>query len=183
MRNFVILTALALSAACQPAPKAKTSTMGGESAAVPAGLSAQDEAAIRAVDTEWARAATAGDGAALTALYTADATLPPPNESVAKGEAVKKYNDDMVNGFSGPTELTTTVVGGQGTKNPKKKNKPKPPNKNGQTNPQTHRRPGRPLPHRARARAGRHGHRLSRAGPEARPQGRDQGAAPRSWPR
>ena len=28
--------------------------------------------------------------------------------------------------------------------------------------------------------AGRHGHRLSRRGPEARPQGRDQGPAPRA---
>jgi ketosteroid isomerase-like protein len=65
-------------------------------------------------DLEWARAVTAGDGAALTALYTSDATLLPPNEPVYKGEAVGKYNDDMTSSFSGPTELTTTVVGGQG---------------------------------------------------------------------
>ncbi len=114
MRNFAILIALALSAACQSAPKAKTATMGVESAAVPAGLSAEDEAAVRAVDVEWARAATAGDGGALTALYASDATLLPPNEPVVKGEAVKKYNDDMTNSFSGPTELTTTAVGGRG---------------------------------------------------------------------
>jgi len=114
MRNFAILTAVALSAACQSAPKTETATMGVESAAVPAGLSAQDEAAVRAVDVEWARAATAGDGDALTALYASDATLLPPNEPVVKGEAVKKYNDDMTNSFSGPTELTTTVVEGRG---------------------------------------------------------------------
>jgi uncharacterized protein (TIGR02246 family) len=114
MRHFVILTALTLSAACQPAPKTQTSTDGAESAAVPAGLSSQDEAAVRAVDREWTRAATAGDGSALTALYASDATLLPPNEPVAKGEAVKKYNIDMVNAFSGPIELTTTAVEGRG---------------------------------------------------------------------
>jgi len=109
-----LVALLLVGAACQPAPKAESATMGAESAAAPAGLSAEDEAAIRAVDAEWARAATAGDGAALTALYASDATLLPPNELVAKGEAMKKYNDDMTNGFTGPTELTTTAVEGRG---------------------------------------------------------------------
>lgn len=88
--------------------------MGDESAAAPAGLSAQDEAAVRAVDVEWTRAASAGDGNALTALYASDATLLPYNEPVAKGEAMKKYNDDMTNSFTGPTKLTTTAVEGRG---------------------------------------------------------------------
>jgi uncharacterized protein (TIGR02246 family) len=114
MRNLVIVTALALTAACQPAPKANTAGEGVESGAISGGFSSEDEAAIRAVDAQWARAATAGDGAALTALYTSDATLLPPNEPVVKGEAVKKYNDDMTNSFSGPTELTTTAVAGGG---------------------------------------------------------------------
>ena len=39
---------------------------------------------------------------------------------------------------------------------------------------------GRPLPHRARARPGRHGHRLPRPRPAARPPGRAQGAPPRA---
>jgi uncharacterized protein (TIGR02246 family) len=112
MRNFIILTVLTLSAACQPTPKPES--MGGESAAAPAGLSAEDEASIRALDAQWARAASAGDGNALTSLYASDATLLPPNEPVVKGGAVKKYNDDMTNSFSGPTELTTTAVGGRG---------------------------------------------------------------------
>jgi uncharacterized protein (TIGR02246 family) len=114
MRNFIFLIALTLSSACQPAPKTETSSEGAGSAAVPAGLSSQDEAAIRAVDREWARAATAGDGIALTAVYASDATLLPPNEPLAKGEAVKKYNVDMTNAFSGPFELTTTDVEGRG---------------------------------------------------------------------
>ena len=114
MRHFVLLSALALTAACQPASKAGTTNAGVESGAATTGFSSQDEAAIREVDAEWARAATAGDGAALTALYTSDAILLPPNEPVVKGDAVKKYNDDMTTGFSGPTELTTSAVEGEG---------------------------------------------------------------------
>jgi uncharacterized protein (TIGR02246 family) len=112
VRNFAFLAALTLGAACQPAPK--TETMAAESTRAPAGLSAEDEAAIRAVDAEWARAASAGDANALTATYASDATLLPPNEPLVKGEAVKKYNVDMANAFSGPFELTTTAVEGRG---------------------------------------------------------------------
>ena len=114
MRNLAILTALALSAVCQPAPKTETVAMGGGSEAAPAGLSDADEKAIRAVDAEWSRTASAGDENGLTALYAADATLLPPNEPVAKGEAMKKYNADMTSNFSGPIELTTTAVEGRG---------------------------------------------------------------------
>jgi uncharacterized protein (TIGR02246 family) len=101
-------------AACQPAPKSETTTMAGESAAAPAGLSTQDEAAVRAVDAEWAKAASAGDGNAVAALYAADASLLPPMEPVRRGEEAKKYWVDFTNGFSGPTELTTTAVEGRG---------------------------------------------------------------------
>jgi uncharacterized protein (TIGR02246 family) len=114
MRHLVILTALTLGTACQPAPKTQTTTEGAESAAAPAGLPSQDEAAVRAVDAEWARAATAGDAKALTAVYASDATLLPPNEPVVKGEAVGKYNADMAAAFSGPFELTTKAVEGRG---------------------------------------------------------------------
>jgi uncharacterized protein (TIGR02246 family) len=114
MRHIVFLTALTLSAACQPAPKSETSSQGAESAAAPAGLSAEDEAALRALDAEWARAATAGDGKAVAALYAADATLLPPMEPPKQGEAAKKYWVDFTDGFSGPAELTTTTVEGRG---------------------------------------------------------------------
>jgi uncharacterized protein (TIGR02246 family) len=114
MRKLAMLAALALSAACRSAPKADTATMGAESAAVPAGLSAKDEAAIRSVDSAWARAASTGDKDALTALYTSDATLLPPGEPAAKGEAMKRYNAAMVEGFTGATELRTTAVEGRG---------------------------------------------------------------------
>ena len=114
MRYLVILSALALSTACQPAPKTQTSTEGAASAAAPAGLSSEDEAAIRAVDAEWARAATAGDAKALTAVYASDATLLPPNEPNVKGEAVGKYNADMLSAFPAKMELTTEAVEGRG---------------------------------------------------------------------
>jgi uncharacterized protein (TIGR02246 family) len=121
MRNVMLLAVLTL-AACQATPKTETmksqSAGGGpageESAGASAPLSAQDEAAIRAVDAEWARAASAGDAKALTATYSSDATLLPPSEAIVKGEAVGKYNDAMTGGFSGPTELTTTAVEGRG---------------------------------------------------------------------
>jgi uncharacterized protein (TIGR02246 family) len=114
MRYLTMLIALSLSTACQPASKAETSTEGAETAAVPAGLSSEDEAAIRAVDSAWGRAASAGDADALTALYTSDATLLPPNEPAARGNAVKEYNANMAKAFSGPFELTTEAVEGRG---------------------------------------------------------------------
>jgi len=88
--------------------------MAGESGAAPAGLSAQDEAAVRAVDAEWARAASAGDGNAIAALYATDATVLPPMEPLRQGEAAKKYWVDFTNSFSGPIELATTAVEGRG---------------------------------------------------------------------
>lgn len=114
MRNLSLLGALALCAACQPAPKSETPAAGVESAAAPASFSAEDEAAVRAVDAAWAKAATAGDAEALTALYASDATLLPPDELPAKGEEMKKYNAAMTGGFTGPIELTTTAVEGHG---------------------------------------------------------------------
>src|ERR1051325_12213011 len=45
------------------------------------------------------------------------------------------------------------------------------------------RRPRRPLPHRGRAWCGRDGHRVPRPGPEARPEGRVEGPAPRAGSR
>ncbi|HEX2450665.1 MAG TPA: SgcJ/EcaC family oxidoreductase [Gemmatimonadales bacterium] len=108
-------------AACQPAAKTETATTAGDAAgdvagasAAPAGLSAEDEAAVRAVDAEWARAFTAGDGKAVAALYATDATILPPMEPMKKGEAAKTYWIDFANNFSGKAELTTTAVEGRG---------------------------------------------------------------------
>ena len=112
--RFGVVALLLWSAACQPTPKTETATMGGASEAAPGGLSASDEAAIRALDAEWSRAAAAGEGNAIAALYTTDATILPPMEPARQGEAAKKYWVDFTDGFSGPVELTTTAVEGRG---------------------------------------------------------------------
>jgi len=74
----------------------------------------RDKASVKAVDEEWARAAKAGDGPAIAALYTTDAVLLPPSEPIVKGEAAKKYWVDFGNGYAGPTELNTMTVEGAG---------------------------------------------------------------------
>jgi uncharacterized protein (TIGR02246 family) len=113
--RFAVASVLLLSAACQPAPKpaSETGMVGGESAA-PAKLSSADEAGVRAIDGEWAKAATAGNGDAIAALYTSDATLLPPNEPIVKGDGIRKYFTEFTNGFSSKAELNTTAVEGSG---------------------------------------------------------------------
>jgi uncharacterized protein (TIGR02246 family) len=105
---------LVVCAACQPRSKTETAMASGSSEAAAAGLSDEDKASVRAVDADWARAAKAGDGAAIAALYTSDAVLLPPGEPMVKGESAKKYWVDFANGFSGPTELNTMAVEGSG---------------------------------------------------------------------
>jgi uncharacterized protein (TIGR02246 family) len=111
-----VLVLLALGAACRPAPKAETETMGGApAAAAPAELSSADQAAIRDADQAWAKAATAGDAAALTAFYTSDAVLMPPGAPAQHGaEEIKKFFTAMTSAVSGPFELNTTAVDGRG---------------------------------------------------------------------
>ena len=108
---------LVLGAACQARPKTETGMAGpGSDAGAPAAasLSDEDKASVKAVDEEWARAAKAGDGQAIAALYVADAVLLPPGEPIVKGEAAKKYWVDFGNGYAGPTELNTMTVEGGG---------------------------------------------------------------------
>jgi uncharacterized protein (TIGR02246 family) len=113
--NRVVLAAfLAMSVACQPRPKESGMASEESAPAAAAGLSDQDAASIRAVDEQWAKAAVAGDGEAIAALYTSDATLLPPGEPMIKGAAAKKYWIDFTNGYSGPTELKTMSVEGSG---------------------------------------------------------------------
>jgi uncharacterized protein (TIGR02246 family) len=102
------LAILLIVAGCRP--KAETAAVGVEEGAQPAGASAADVQAIHAVDEEWGRAATAGDGNAVAALYTSDATLLPPGEPIKQGEAAKKYWTDFFSGYAGPTKLETSDV-------------------------------------------------------------------------
>jgi ketosteroid isomerase-like protein len=105
---------LVLGAGCQPRSKTETGMVGGGSEAAAVNLSDADKASVRAVDAEWARAAEAGNGEAIGALYVSDAVLLPPGEPMVKGDAAKKYWVDFTNGFSGPTELNTMAVEGGG---------------------------------------------------------------------
>jgi uncharacterized protein (TIGR02246 family) len=113
-RRWSLAAAFVWSAACNAPPKTETATMGGESAAAPAALSAEDEAAVRAVDDAWAKAATAGDGKAIAALYSDDAVLLPPMEPQVQGEAAKQYWMTFADNFSAEAELKTTTLEGRG---------------------------------------------------------------------
>ena len=117
MRTPAALVLLAL-AACQSAPKAETESMGAgaaPAAAAPAGLSAEDETAIREADVAWAKAASAGDATAITAFYASDAVLLPPGSPPLKGsEEIGKFFSGMTSNFSGPFELKTSGVEGRG---------------------------------------------------------------------
>jgi uncharacterized protein (TIGR02246 family) len=90
--------ALAL-AACQPA-------------APPApGFTQADRDSIEAKRTAWANAVNAGDKAALTALYTEDGTLMPPNAPKATGRiAIRQVFDAFP--AVGDAKLTAVDVAG-----------------------------------------------------------------------
>ncbi|HEY6064736.1 MAG TPA: SgcJ/EcaC family oxidoreductase [Thermoanaerobaculia bacterium] len=52
---------------------------------------------VKTLDAAWAKAAKAGDAAALTALYAPDAMLYPPDEMMAKGrEAIRASYDKFL---------------------------------------------------------------------------------------
>jgi uncharacterized protein (TIGR02246 family) len=109
-----IAALLIWSAACRPAPRSETTSMGGTSEVKTAGLSAEDEAAVRDLGTKFAQAATAGDANAMAAMYTPDATLLPDGEPAVQGDGVKSYWTGFAKNFSGRFELNTTSVEGRG---------------------------------------------------------------------
>ncbi len=112
--RFGLVALLVLGAACQPRPKTETAMAGAGSDATAASLSDEDKASVRAVDAQWARAASSGDGQAIAALYASDAILLPPGAPMVKGEAAKKYWVEFTSGFAGPIELNTMAVEGGG---------------------------------------------------------------------
>ncbi len=116
MRNFTILIALALGTACQPAPKTEISTNGVESGGQPSRPAYPPRTRLRSVPSM-----PSGPGRpqratpALSRLCTRRTPHSSPRASRSpKGEAMKKYNTDMIDAFSGPIELTTTAVEGRG---------------------------------------------------------------------
>jgi ketosteroid isomerase-like protein len=105
---------LVLSAACRPAPRSETSSMGATAGVESAGLSAQDKAGLKDLSDKWAQAVTAGDANTLNSLYTSDATLLPYNEPAVTGSGIKSYWNGLTKNFSGRAELNNTAVDGRG---------------------------------------------------------------------
>jgi uncharacterized protein (TIGR02246 family) len=110
----LVLAVFCFAAACRPAPRNESASMGGTADVNSAGLSAQDRSALEDLNKKWEQAATAGDANALSALYTSDATVLPENAPAAKGDAVKTYWTGFTKSFSGKAELHTTSMDGQG---------------------------------------------------------------------
>jgi uncharacterized protein (TIGR02246 family) len=108
--RLTIAALLLAASACKPAPRTETAGVGAGAAV--AGLSAQDEAAIHAVDAAWAKAASAGDANAIAALYTPDATLLPPSEPAHTGD-IAKYFAGFTDPYTIAMELNTLVVEGR----------------------------------------------------------------------
>lgn len=103
---------LMLGVACQSAPKTPSSDTG---SAAPAGFSAADEAAVRAVDSAFAAGSAAGDGAVVGALYASDATLMPPGDSSRHGTAaIATYWSGLFSAYSFPVSLTPAPIVGSG---------------------------------------------------------------------
>lgn len=110
----LVLAAFCFAAACRPAPRNESTSMGGTAGVNSAGLSAQDRSALEDLNRKWEQAATAGDANALSALYTSDATLLPDNAPAAKGDGVKSFWTGFTKQVSGRAELKTTSMDGRG---------------------------------------------------------------------
>lgn len=81
----------------------------------PQPISPADETAIRALATSYETAANAGSVDGITALYTADATVQPPNMPAAAGTAaIHKLYSDMMGPTKTALRLTVTKTFGQG---------------------------------------------------------------------
>ncbi|UCC48290.1 MAG: DUF4440 domain-containing protein [Gemmatimonadota bacterium] len=73
-------------------------------------LSEEDVAAIRAITEAYAQVALAGDVAALTAFYSEDAVLMPPNEPALEGRAAIQAWNEAQAALGTLTEATFTPV-------------------------------------------------------------------------
>ena len=71
---------------------------------------ADDKADIQALNDQFSAAANRGDSAALAALYTPDATMLPPDNSVVSGAAVGPYLAGLSKAVTNFKLTTTDVV-------------------------------------------------------------------------
>jgi uncharacterized protein (TIGR02246 family) len=103
--------ALILTIACTPAPAERAP---GASAGAPP-LSAEDVAAIRAVDSTFAGAMGAGDPAGVAAIYLPDAHLLPPNQGAVKGrEAIQQFFAGLLGAYQVTIAVSADEIEGRG---------------------------------------------------------------------
>jgi ketosteroid isomerase-like protein len=105
MRRASVLGLIVLVLACTPASKTAVSDS-------PAGLSAEDLAAVQAVDAAFAAGMNAKDSTAVFAIYADDARLMPPDSPILEGAAIRAVIAGLIAG--GASDFTLTPVSTQG---------------------------------------------------------------------
>lgn len=111
-RAILVTTAgLALCSACRTSADTARAT-GGDS---PASLSQADLAGIRAADSAFAAAATAGNLDGVVAVYASDAALLPPNMPPQKGRsAIRSFWGGFLNAYTVRFEVSSDTIEGRG---------------------------------------------------------------------
>ena len=100
--------------ACDPAPR-PAANADGTTAAAPAPLSDADRAAIKAVDSAFAAAASAGTVDGVVAIYASDGSLLPPNAPALEGsEAIRGFWGGFLEAYTAKFELETGDIEGRG---------------------------------------------------------------------
>jgi ketosteroid isomerase-like protein len=103
-----------LAVGCRPAPESVPADAGAASPA-PAPLSAADLAAIRANDSAFGAASSAGDVDGVVATYATDASLLPPNAPAIKGaDGIRGFWGGFMAAYALKMELSETEIGGAG---------------------------------------------------------------------
>lgn len=112
-RSAAVPLLLGLLVACQPA--AETPAAAPAAPAAPAALTAEDLAAIRAVDSTWGAAMSVGDTATAASLYTDDAVMQGPDAPAIVGRAaISASLGQLVAMKPADVRLTADQVAGAG---------------------------------------------------------------------
>ncbi len=107
----LLLAAVLALLACRPAAGGSAPSAGVESPP----LAAADLAAIRALDSAFAGAASAGDATAVAALYLADARLMPPNAPTVEGrEAIRQFWGGLLEAYQMRLDAASDEIEGRG---------------------------------------------------------------------
>lgn len=113
MPAMLLVLVLAAAGGCRPAPESDPAA--GGAAGAPAPLSDADLAAIRANDSAFAAAATAGDVDGVVATYAADGSLLPPNAPAIKGaDGIRQFWGGFMTAFALKMEVAETEISGAG---------------------------------------------------------------------